>query len=446
MFNRDIVRYLEEWKEKSGRKPLVLRGARQVGKTSAVKLFAERRFDDFAYVNLDRSEDFERFKNVRSLEDFERIMDVVLKKKLEPGKTLLFVDEIQNCPDLIALLRFFYEERPGLHVIAAGSLLEVKLARKHIAMPVGRVEYAFMYPLTFFEFLEAMDEGRLLDFLIKVDLEKEVIPEPIHERALKLFFRYALVGGMPEAVALTLRKSPQQELDAFYASLLTAYAEDVSKYASSADSKYIRHALEQAPYFAGERITYEKFGGSLYRSREMSEAFDILEKTMLVRQVRATESKALPIVKKEKRAKKLLYLDVGLVNFKNDIRSEYLRVQDLNDVYRGKIAEQIVGQNILAGGTHGEQPLYYWAKERPFGSAEVDFCLMHQGRMVGVEVKSGHAGKLRSLASFGASVEKSVLLRMYGGSFKKESITGRDRKHTVISLPFYLVNRMLDFC
>lgn len=446
MFNRNILEYLEKWKVKKSRKPLILRGARQVGKTYAVKLFAEKYFNNnFIYINLDKAEDYELFKDVKSLIDFERIVDIVLQRKIIPGETLIFIDEIQNAPSLIELLRFFYEDRPNLYVLAAGSLLEVKIEKQGLAMPVGRVEYAFVHPLTFFEFLEAIKEKELLDFLKKVTLKDNML-KSIHTRALKLFYDYTLIGGMPEIVSLYFEKSSQQELNSLYSSLLTAYAEDIYKYSTSAEVKYIRHVLEQAPYFAGERITYEKFGGSIYRSREMSEAFEVLEKAMIVRQILASKSYELPIIAQRKRAKKLLYLDSGFVNFKNNIQSQYINLNDLSGLYRGKIAEQIVGQNIIAGALYEEQPLYYWAKEKPKGSAEVDFCLPFKGKIVGIEVKSGHPAKLVSLLSFGASIQNHKLFRIWSGSFKKELISSSGKKYQVTSLPFYLINRLFDFC
>ncbi len=442
MFNRNIIRHLEQWKTKKHRKPLVLRGARQVGKTSAVKIFAEKNFDDLIYINLDKAEDFNLFKDVQSLAEFEKTADIGLGKKIIPGATLVFIDEIQNTPNLIELLRFFYEELGELHVIAAGSLLEVKIEKQGLEMPVGRVEYAYMYPLTFFEFLEAVGEKKLLEYLTSVSLQEKMIPSGIHNRALELFNDYSRIGGMPEAVSLYVQKGSQDDLNSLYASLLIAYTEDIYKYSSQADVKYIRHALEQSPYFAGERITYEKFGGSNFRSREMSEAFGVLEKAMIVNQIEATESRQLPIIAKKKRAKKLLYLDVGFVNFKNNIQAEYLNLKNLSDVYRGKIAEQIVGQNLITGNVYSQRQLHYWAKEKPEGSAEVDFCFSSGGSIFGIEVKSGHSARLKSLFSFADSVLKSKLIRIYGGSLKNEQITSGGKKYNLLSVPFYLVNRI----
>ena len=442
MFERDFTNYLKRWKNSKGRKPLILRGARQVGKTSVVKMFGEKEFDNLVSINLEKSKDFELFKDVMSLEEFKKVINIAYGKELIAKKTLLFIDEIQNTPNLIELLRFFYEDFQKLHVIATGSLLDVKIKKQGLEMPVGRVEYAYLYPLTFFEFLEAVGEEALLGFLRKVDI-REDIPQGIHQKALKLFNEYALIGGMPEIVSLYIQKASQERLDSTYHALLTAYNEDVYKYALKADIKYISYALEQAPYFAGERITYSKFSGSLYRSREMSEAFSILEKAMLLTQIRATKSVQLPLIGQEKRAKKLLYLDVGLVNFKNEIQSKFLRLKDLSDIYRGRIAEQVVGQNLLASEINREQTLYYWGRNKSGSSAEVDFCLVQDGNIIGIEVKSGHSSKLKSLFSLGNVAEGSKLVRVYSGKLKNEKIKYINKEYNLLSVPFYLINRTL---
>jgi len=430
---------------KNARKPLVLRGARQVGKTSAVKLFAEQNFKDFIYINMERGEDREIFSKVSSISDFEKTVELVLKKKIVAGDTLLFIDEIQNAPNLIELLRFFYEERSDWHVVAAGSLLEVMLEKLGLTMPVGRIEYVYMHPLTFFEFLEVTGEEALVDFLRKLKLD-EMIPESVHLRAMKLFYDYTLIGGMPEAVAMFANKNSQEEINSLYSSLLTAYTEDIYKYASSADVKYVQYVIERAPYFAGERVIYEKFGTSQYRSREMSRAFDVLEKAMIVNRVAATNSIELPIMTQGKRAKKILFLDSGFVNYKNNIQTEFLGLHDLSSLYRGRIAEQIVGQNLLAMNIHSEQSLSYWAKDRQDGSAEVDFCFAAKGKIVGVEVKSGHSARLKSLFSFSENIKNNKSIRIYDGPVNQEQIVYAGKKYNILSLPFYLVNRVVDFC
>jgi len=441
LFKRKIIDYLLSWKDKPNRKPLVLRGARQVGKTSTIKFFAENHFEDLVYINLDKSDHYEAFKTVKSLKDFKQVVSIIFKKQLISGKTLLFIDEIQNLPNLIDLLRFFYEEQPKLHVMAAGSLLEAIIQKEGLSMPVGRVEYAYLYPLDFFEFLQTKQETKLLDYLNSVGLNTN-IPKAIHEQANKLFLEYSLIGGMPELVKTYLESDDYNSLLPLYASLLTSYKEDVYKYQSQANSKYIQFVIENAPFFAGSIYTYENFGNSLYKSREMSQAFNLLEKIMILNEVTATQSKKLPLSLKPKRPKKLLYLDVGLVNFKNNLQSQYINLNDLQDVYRGQIAEQVVGQNLLAQYLHQPANLHYWAKEKSKGSAEVDFCFVHLGQIVGVEVKSGSTTQLKSLISFAKEVENPILVRVHKGHLETKKLKLNGKTHTFHSIPFYLVPRL----
>ncbi len=442
MFNRKIINYLLEWKDKKERKPLVIHGARQVGKTSAVLIFAEKYFKSIVNLNLEKSEHLSLFREPVSIEDFEKIIQIKFHQKIIPGKTLVFIDEIQNSPSLIKLLRFFYEEKPDLHVIAAGSLLQAKIEREGLSMPVGRVEYVYLYPFDFFEYLEAKGEKELLNFLKDVSLDDH-IPKGIHDTSLKLFYEYTMVGGMPEIVKIFLEKRDIEKLRNIYSSIFTSYAEDVFKYSSLANSKYLAFIIEKSPLSVGTNITYTGFGGSNFKSREMTKAFDILEKVMILYQVQKTNSKNLPLIGK-RREPKLLFLDIGLVNYQMGIQENFINLKNLDDFYRGRIAEQVVGQNILAQFIDYPPKIFYWARKKPRGSAEIDFCLNKKGYILGVEVKSGKSGRLKSLFSFGDLVENNILIRIYSGELKKEYIHYSGRNFTLFSLPFYLVPRILE--
>jgi len=443
MFNRRIVDYLFKWKDKKGRKPLVLRGARQVGKTSAILMFARRYFENVIYLNMEKVEHQRLFRGEISLADFEKIIRIEFRQKIIPGKTIIFIDEIQNSVGLIKLLRFFYEERPELHIISAGSLLQAKIEKEGLSLPVGRVENAYLYPLDFFEYLDAKGETELLNFLKTLSFE-ENIPDGIHRKALNLFYEYTMVGGMPEVVKTFLEGANIEHLNNIYSSLLTGYAEDVYKYSSLANAKYLTFVIETAPLYAGTNISYEKFGGSNFRSREMNRAFDLLEKVMLVYQAKATKSTDIPLVPQRKRPKKLLFLDVGLVNYRMGIQEKFLGLKDLNDFYRGRIAEQIVGQNILSQYMNQAAQIFYWAKGKPEGRAEVDFCLTKGGIILGIEVKSGSSNRLKSLGSFGMLAKDALLLRIYSGILKKGNIRINSKNIPLVSIPFYLVTRILD--
>ena len=217
MFPREFLLKLEQWAGSKDRKPLVVRGARQVGKTVAVKLFGER-FERFIYLNLDLPGDSDIFRRKLSVQ--ETFQAILMKPGLSPveGQTLLFIDEIQNCPEAVEILRYFYEDLPEIHVVAAGSLLEIALHEKHISFPVGRVEHHFLYPLTFREFLTASEAGEAVKAFDTVPM-----PTYAHEALMDYFHRYALIGGMPEVVAAYIKKNDVTALNGIHDSLLVSY-------------------------------------------------------------------------------------------------------------------------------------------------------------------------------------------------------------------------------
>lgn len=443
MFPRKIISYLKVWKNKKNRKPLIIRGARQVGKTSSILMFGKEFFENTININLEKVENKQLFKQETSLQDFEQIIYTKFKQKIIPGKTLIFIDEIQNSPTLIKLLRFFYEEKPEWHVIASGSLLGPMIEKEGLSMPVGRIEYAYMYPLDFFEYLEAIQEKELLEYLKNISFDQK-IPQGIHQQAIKLFYQYTMIGGMPEIVKIFCQNKNIHDLQNLYSSLFTAYAEDVYKYASSAQTKYIAHIIEKSPFSIGNNITYAGFANSEFKSREMKKAFDVLEKAMLVYQVKATQITRLPLIPKEKRPKKLFFLDVGLVNYQRGIQESYLGVEELNHFHRGEIAEQVVQQNILSQFIDQPAKIFYWAKPKEKSNAEIDFCFNKNGKILGIEVKSGKGGRLKSLYKFAESVENSQIIRIYSGQLIKEKIKIKNQKKSLLSLPFYLIPRIRD--
>jgi hypothetical protein len=443
MLNRKINRYLLDWKERETRKPLVIRGARQVGKTYIVQSFAEKHFSDYIYLNLDKEVDKRQFADVVSIEDFIEKVQILLKKNVVPKKTLLFIDEIQNSPNLVKLLRYFYEEMPKLHVIAAGSLLELMISEKKISMPVGRIEYAYMYPLDFFEFLEALGEDALLSILQTVTLDDRV-DNVLHNHAMKYLNTYMLVGGMPEVVDTYVRNSDLLILEGLYEGLFETYLEDATKYSSSQKEKYLRAIIESAPLHSGELYNYANFGAYSYGSREMGDAFGQLEKTMLINEVEATDTKSSPLVSNAKRPKKLIFLDIGLVNYKSKNLTKSFQDQSISNNFRGRIAEQFVGQNLLSYYNHKKFGLNYWAKKKEEGESEVDFAFNVGSDVFGIEVKSGSTGKLKSLYNFADVVQNSHLVRIHSGHLKKETIEYHNKTYELCSIPAYLTPRLLD--
>jgi len=444
MFRRNIESFLLEWKDKKGRKPLVIRGARQVGKTSAVHQFGGTAFETYLYINLELAEHAALFARMQTIRELLQLIQLKFNKKITPGSTLIFIDEVQSSDIAMNQLRYFHEELPDLHVVAAGSLLEVKMKSEGFSFPVGRVEYCYLHPATFDEFLAAQGETEALNYLSSVK-QDTTIPEEIHAMMLKKFHSYLLVGGMPEAVARYAETQSFIDVDPVYESILTGLRDDVFKYATAAKTKYLQHIIEHASKYVGLQIKYERFGESNFRSREMSEAFDVLEKAMLVSRVFASASKRMPLMSNLKKSPKLLHLDAGLVNYQIGMRSEIAMMNDINAVYHGQIGEQIVGQTFLAMNTTQNPNMHYWYREQKGAISEVDYLMVINQRLVPVEVKSGKTGALRSLHIFMDESETNFALRIYSGSMKTERIaTPNQKKFTLFSVPFYMLFRIRE--
>ena len=442
MFERSINKFFLEWKDRTKRKPLVIRGARQVGKTSAVNLFAVNSFKTYIYINLEQGDNLALFSRMNPVREVIQAIQLKFNKKIITGTTLIFIDEIQNSGIAMNQLRYFYEEMPDLHVAAAGSLLEVKMKSEGFSFPVGRVEYCYMYPVTFEEYLSAMGETESLHYINSVKPEKK-IPVEIHNTLMKKYQEYLLVGGMPEAVARYAETKSLIDVDPVYESILTGFKDDVLKYASVAKAKYIQYLIEHAPKYIGLSIKYENFGGSGFRSREMSEAFDVLEKAMIISRVYASASGQLPIVNNLKKSSKLLYLDTGLVNYQAGLRTEIMNIQDINAVYHGQLSEQITGQTFLSQAIRKNVNLSYWYREQKGSISEIDYLISSHNKLIPVEVKSGKTGTLRSLHNFIDENRSNFAIRIYSGVIGIEKIrTPNKKQFALFSIPFYLLHRI----
>lgn len=437
MFERNLEKELKTWKDSPIRKVLILRGARQVGKTSVVRKFAEENFDQLVEINLEQKEQRQWFDGVMSVVDFATRVELYLSKKITDGRTLLFIDEVQESSSVLGLLRFFAEMRPGLHVIVAGSLLEAKMRGKW-RVPVGRVEYIYMYPLTFFEYLTATGQSQWRDYLEKIKIGEKITGS---DTLKKLFLEYMLVGGLPEAVAsiaigqgIGVAKEIQERLQ-------SAYGDDIGNYAREGQKKYLELVMTMAPKLAGGLFKYENMGESGYRGREVREAADTLEKIMLLTQVKAMNTTILPIFSKPKRAKKMIWLDIGLVNLANKSHETVFEGS-----YQGRLMEQIVGQTLVAGGVRKKTEVYYWARNKDLGSAEVDFVIQSGGKMVAIEVKSGSTREMKSLFSMINDGGKTILpMRVSWAGWGWEKYHYDKRTYEIFSLPFYLLERWSEW-
>ncbi|MEI7526843.1 MAG: AAA family ATPase [Mariniphaga sp.] len=437
MFIRDIENELNNWSLRSDRKPLVLRGARQVGKTTVVNKFGEQ-FENYLYVNLEKAPSKQLIESTDDVKKLLPLLFLYCNKPRKEGKTLLFIDEIQASSHALSLLRYFYEDTPEIFVIAAGSLLETMLD-KHVSLPVGRVEYMAIHPCSFIEYLRAIGEGRFVNLITKAEL-----PNAFHEEILQHFHLYALIGGMPEVVARYTASKDIVALSRTYNQLLNGYKNDVEKYAeSNKQANVIRYILDEGWAFSGQAITLGGFASSVYKARETGEAFRTLNKAMLLELVYPTTNVLMPAVSDLKKSPKLFWLDAGLVNYASGIQREYLLNKDLMDAWRGMAAEQIVAQELKALSFETGLKRNYWMRNKRGSTAEVDFITVSDGKIIPIEVKSGHNAHLKSIHQFMNDTNHDIAIRIWSGNYSVDKVkTINGKEFRLINLPFYQISAL----
>jgi len=434
MFKRQLLLELEKWRQNMPRKPLVIRGARQVGKTTLVNQFAAQ-YEQYIYLNLELSEDKEPFENFTSIENLINTLFFLKNKTLsKKNTTLLFIDEIQEVPKALNILRYFYELAPEISVIAAGSMLET-LFDKNISFPIGRVEYKVIRPVSFTEFLSAIDESAALEQLTKVPVAAFA-----QSKLLSLFHTYALIGGMPEIVQHYAKHKDLVTLGPIYDSLISGYMDDVEKYAkSNSQVLHIRHCIQSSFAQAGKRIKFEGFGNSAYKSREMGEALRTLEKALLMQLVYPCTSATLPMVPDIKKSPRLQILDTGLLNYFVGIQKEIIGTDDLNKIYQGTLIEHLVGQELLSFQYNALSALHFWVREKKESTAEVDYLFQYDGLIIPIEVKSGKEGTLKSLHSYMDIAPHNFAIRFYAGALNiTDATTQNGKQYKILNLPYYL--------
>ncbi|MCK6605875.1 MAG: AAA family ATPase [Ignavibacteriaceae bacterium] len=440
MIPRTKLAELRKWASYENRKPLIILGARQVGKTTLVRMFSDE-FDQYIEFNLEKTEHRQLFDLSKDINQLVDSIFLYSSKSKSAGRTLIFIDEIQNSSNAISMLRYFYEDYPGYYIIAAGSLLESLLDFKS-TFPVGRVEFLYLYPLTFKEYLLAAGKPGLAEALDTIPY-----PENLNQAFYSEYSRYALVGGMPEAVRIYTEKNDYFEAGKVYESLLLSYMDDVEKYSpAQKTSAVLRHVIQSSFRLAGRRITFEGFGGSTYRSLEIKEAFQLLEKTLLLRLNYPSSSVVPPISVNLNKSPKVQVLDTGLINYFAGVSSEFALNKSLEDVYSGIIIEHLTGQELLAAQKSVLTPLTFWSRDKKQSSAEVDYIIQCEGNVIPVEVKSGSAGRLRSMMQFTDAAPHNLAVRLYSGTLsmeKAKTLTGKE--FTLINLPLFLAGKAEEY-
>jgi predicted AAA+ superfamily ATPase len=450
---RFALRYLQNWKSKANRKPLVIRGARQVGKTELVRIFAKQAFKNLVEINFDETPGKASLFQDEDVHNILRFIEIDADDRLEPGETLLFLDEIQAFPAIFSKLRYFYEKIPDLHVICAGSLLDFALSEPGFSVPVGRIEFLNLGPMSFEEFLIASGHEKLRDYLCSFVLSQS-IPAAIHEQLLGTLREYSIVGGLPGVLKAYLKtgKNPQTLIQEQQGILQTYYL-DFGKYKKRVNVASLQVIFKKIPTHIGTTIKYSALDPE-QKSLHVKENLDLLEKARLIYRVFHSDANGMPLGSEvNERYFKLVFLDVGLLNTMLGIRETDLVLEkDIILIHSGAVAEQLVGQALLySENSYAEPSLYYWNRPKRGSTAEVDYLIQSRGRIIPVEVKAGSTGRLKSLQTFIQEKKVPVGVRFNSDPPSvhetRTAVAGKEpRSFTLLSLPLYLaeqINRLL---
>jgi predicted AAA+ superfamily ATPase len=434
---RTVLDTLIDWKNEKNRKVLLLRGARQVGKTYIVRELAKD-FSHFVEVNFERNTDIQHFfeQNLDPLRICTNL-SAYYGIPIIDGETLLFFDEIQSCSKAIESLRFFYESKPGLHVIAAGSLLEFAISGL-TSWGVGRIRSVHMYPMSFDEFLMANNQDALIE--LKKDASPKNPLNPTFHGKLKEYLRnFLLIGGMPEAVRTFIGNSADMNsVQNVLSDIATSYYDDFAKYKGRVPVLRLREVMNSAVRQAGGKYIYSH-AGPLSNPAQAKEALDLLEMSGLVYKVYHSSGQGVPLGSEAniKKFKALLH-DTGIFQQFTGLRiTDLLIAENIDMMNKGNIAETFAGiEMIKYSNVYEKRQLYYWHRERRGSSAEVDYLIEHNGHILPVEIKSGGSGKMQSLNLF---IEEKKSFNGIRISLENFSQYGK-----IIIVPLYAISNLIQ--
>lgn len=441
---RDALASLAAWVAAPDRKPLVLRGARQTGKTWLVKRFAEQR-GSLAYLNFERDPELAGCFTSNDPAATLTVLEARLRQRIEPRNCLLFLDEIQAAPAVLAKLRWFAEELPDLAVVAAGSLLDFALTDPGFAMPVGRVTFGHLEPMTFAEFLVACGDERLLAAARSATPEAPV-PEPLHEQLLARCRTWSLVGGMPAAVAAWISTGSFVRTSELHRDLLQAFRDDFAKYGKRVDTRRIQKVFAALPALVGRKFQPSAVDRE-DRSTSLRDAFAMLVMARIATPIQRTAANAFPLgAEVDERYQKVCMLDIGLWSTLAGVDAAAIASGGSpNAAFAGQLAEQFVGQELRACRPFNELPsLFTWVRQARASNAEVDYVLQVGDSMVPIEVKAGAPGALRSLHMMVQEKGLELGVRVSTEPLQLRPVTtalpiGKPRRFQLLSVPFYMV-------
>lgn len=445
---RRIEKYLSNWLTSKNRKPMIMRGARQVGKTWIVRQLVKENRLHLLEFNFERLP--EQVSLFKSNDPKQILLNIEASNNstIYPEKSLLFLDEIQAAPELIAKLRWFAEEMPELRIIAAGSLLEFVLKEHTFSMPVGRIEYCHLEPLSFFEFLEAQGKINLLEFMYQININTE-IPELIHNQLKYLFKEYLIIGGMPEAVQSWVNEKSLSSIHKIHQNLIATFRDDFHKYAHKSSITNLNEILIAIPRLLGKKFVFSHVKKDVQAS-SLKNALNILARARVCHVVHATAGNTIPLAAEIKQNFfKVLFLDVGLASAV--LKLNLINVQSFDTLtfaHQGGLSEQIAGQLIRTlDDFYIEPELFYWLREQKGTQSEIDFLIQYGPHIIPVEVKSGTTGSLKSLHLFMQLKKLPTAVRI---NMDFPSVTKVETKlhdgcqvgYTLLSIPFYLIEQL----
>ncbi len=442
---RFLMEYLEGWIANPRRKPLILRGARQVGKTYLIDKLGQSSFKYYLKANPERNPELKSVFEQNNPQIIINELSAIYNVPVIECETLIFIDEIQSLPEAIIALRYFYEDMPGLHIVAAGSLLDHTLNEIQYSMPVGRLEFAYLYPMNFPEFLIANGQEALYNYISLFDFDK-LFSKAIHKKLVGWLRLYFFIGGMPEAVKAYVETQNLLEVEKIQQSILTSFKYDFAKYGSRKEQEYLNECLEYAGGNIGKKVKYSNINKNAH-SRDLKEALIKLQLSRIIHLVYKTGSSKVPINQyQDKNIFKLLFLDIGLAC--NLAKIKLNEIQDIVTDFEGILAEQFIGQELISGFEPFEDAgLFYWLREKRGSGSEVDFLFQIGNHIFPIEVKAGKTGSLKSLHVYLAEKKqnKAVRFNLDLPSFGKDltaktnlNMENSSFEFDLYSLPLYL--------
>jgi uncharacterized protein len=438
---------LDNWLKGPNRKPMALRGARQVGKTWLVRDFAKRNNLQLIELNLEKFPNLADLFSENDPREILKNIEAYSNRKITPESSCLFLDEIQAAPELFSKLRWFKEDLPELPVIAAGSLLEIALSKSKYSMPVGRITYFYLEPMSFFEFTLALGNEALYEKMLS-SIPGKGMPETLHSKCLNLYQLYCLIGGMPESVQTWLDSQEPQACLKIQHDLLTTYRDDFHKYGGEMDARLLNRILLSVAEQLGNKFVYSLVDPGI-QTNVIKKALSLMFQAKVCSRIAHTSGNGLPLgAESNEKFFKALMVDVGLISAQLGLTS-VKRPKSDKMVFsnKGGLAEQFIGQQLrTAQGPKMDPQLFYW--QRTGGRlGEIDYVIQHGNRIIPIEVKSGATGSLKSLHQFIAEKKLSLAVRFNTNPPSIEEVRvkttiGQPVKYRMLSIPLYLAEQI----